>query len=495
MFRESNCDVVFLSIIVIAAAMVPSAMADPLANGDFESGLSPWIIEGTVTIENAGASGNAAVLHETDSRGLSRIYQDFDIDAGAEWLSFRYRLYSNVTGDSAVPPDSFGAILTDQGSPRMPLIAVSQPGFSKAMLYEDARGEFLRDSAYVYRAPTPDPDGFYTVVMDISSLSDQDDTPARIEFSFANGDNNRNSVAIVDGIILTCPGGFCCDPLTGDIAILDDGLVCTIDTCDANGLPQHDLIPCCGECVQAEADVVIVIDVTAGVSQEQLTQQKDAVKALLNRFASASPRPSIAIGTFNEQASADNARVLPGGGLTQDYGVDGNPGTGLYAAINSITYPTSGETDLASAITLARSVLELIENANRKYIVLISDGLPNIPDTCAVPCDDPCYCACAIAEAQSAADIVHDTLSDMRIVTIYFEDSALCPTLPDCCLNGADLMLSIASGAEYALVSNDLNESLSCAFEVLGNIIACDDLDVLTNDECISGACTYTPAP
>lgn len=63
-----------LSFIATVAAMVPTAQAGPLDNGDFESGLSPWVTEGTVTIEDAGANGSAAVLHEADSRGLSRIY-------------------------------------------------------------------------------------------------------------------------------------------------------------------------------------------------------------------------------------------------------------------------------------------------------------------------------------------------------------------------------------------------------------------------------------
>lgn len=207
----------WLGVFCIVALAVNSTTAAPLDNGNFDGDLSGWSAEGMVTVETTASGNNAAVLREVDpaanppthAGGLSRIYQTFEIPAGAEWLSFRYRLFTNPYGDSVVPPDSFSAILVDPATGnRLILDPMSAPDFSNGLLYQDVRGELLFDPAFVDRIEMPDAEGLYTVIMNILALSDQDDIPARIEFSFANGDKRRLSFEVVDYIMSTGRGSF-----------------------------------------------------------------------------------------------------------------------------------------------------------------------------------------------------------------------------------------------------------------------------------------------
>ena len=53
----------------------------------------------------------------------------------------------------------------------------------------------------------------------------------------------------------------------------------------------------CGN--SAEANIVVMLDLTGSIERADLEKEKAAAKELLDYFQSANPRPRVAIGTFN----------------------------------------------------------------------------------------------------------------------------------------------------------------------------------------------------
>lgn len=393
--------------------------------------------------------------------------------------------------DPAVPPDAFMAFLIkDTVNERLDGLVLALPSFTNALLYEDSDGNLLHDPL-VTVSDEPDFDGLFAVTLDLSGVIGGQS--ARVVFALAGAANQVSSVLSVDDVAFDSPGGFCVDSNTGELTPIEDGLVCTEDTCNANGTVSHTLVACCGECAEVAADVVIMIDRTGSIDANDIAKEKDAAKVLLDRFALALPRPRVAIGTFNgpcvddgpaECPTPNHARILAV--LTDVYGEDGSSDTGLYAVINDITVgPSNGQTDMGSAINVAQSALPgTIDTPN--YIVLISDGIPNIPDT---PCVEQ-YCDCAAADtaANDAADSAENMGTD--IIAIHFEG------------NGAQCSLEPAAGLAFMrdeIATDDPNGSfffeggtdLICPFYLVADLIACDDQDPCTADACVFGVCVH----
>ena len=93
------------------------AMAGPLANGDFEASseeVSGWTVTGNnvaifTTIPQAGEPANRLVrIGESTTGGISRIYQEFNIPAGATTLTLKYHVSSYLHGGAADGGDADG---------------------------------------------------------------------------------------------------------------------------------------------------------------------------------------------------------------------------------------------------------------------------------------------------------------------------------------------------------------------------------------------------
>jgi hypothetical protein len=241
------------------------------------------------------------------------------------------------------------------------------------------------------------------------------------------------------------------------------------------------------KCVNADADIVIMIDRTPSVDLVALTAEKDAVRFLLDTFNTASLKPRVAIGSFNGPAvtdpdapdDPDRARILAG--LTNDYGDSGVP-TGLYAAVDSIT-PGGGLTDLAAAIRVARGALPEPETRS-SYIIVISDGIPTAPG-CGLL--QVCGCIGAKVEAAMAAQEAED--AGIQIFAIHYSDIvSLCIGEP---LAGrAFLRWQIASNPFQFFIAGPLD--LDDVFDQIKSIISCDDGDDCTIDYCDeAGVCAH----
>jgi hypothetical protein len=476
------------------ALTIALALAQTPNNGDFEAAASPptgWTAHGNVTVQPDATGNHRAVFREENSNGLSRIYQTIDIPDAATALVFQYQfLTAAAAGPATVPPDSFSAFLVDSAGQRL---IGNEPAITEAFLYQVSTGDGVPQLLYdpsVVTIYLPGPDGLAWVMLNISALPD---TPnARLEFGFATGKNNANSLLVIDNVALDCPPAYCCDLLTGTFTPLDDGLICTIDTCGAGGSADHEPIPCCGECNEVSANIVIMIDRTSSIAEDDLVAEKQAAKQLLDRFAVASPRPKIAIGTFNGPCSGctTNARMEGGGQLTDDYGADGLPGTGLYAIINAIQIPASQSyTDLEAAISVAQGELSGLDDAPN-YIVIISDGMPNHPYNDCDSADPICHCASADAAAIAAAGAAETAGTD--IIAIHFEGTAI-----DCSefnepTAGKDFLKYQIATDEDLFIDGNIGGGLACAFVLVADLIACDDGDSSTVDECILGVCHHT---
>ncbi|MBX7138247.1 MAG: VWA domain-containing protein [Oligoflexia bacterium] len=246
----------------------------------------------------------------------------------------------------------------------------------------------------------------------------------------------------------------------------------------------------CG--LAADADIVIMLDKTGSINYTELARERAAAKALLGFFGTAAVKPRVAVGSFNVVNGPD-ARIEIGGALTSNYGADGNPGSGLYAAINSIGFST-GHTNLADAIVTAQGEIAAHAKGSKHYIILISDGIANEPSGL-----NPSFCsggnpgAAAISAAEAAKS------AGTKIFTVNYPDDGLCPANT----GAVFLRTRIASSTEYYYaVSADLS-NLSGILLQIGESIGCNDNDPCTQDFCSDSThscshvntCIPTPTP
>ncbi len=289
---------------------------------------------------------------------------------------------------------------------------------------------------------------------------------------------------------------------TGSRFIRATGLI-VLACCIPTTLVQAQDNPC-GQ--TTEADIVMMIDLTGSISNGALTLEKSGAKTLLDFFAGADPKPRVAIGTFNGPCSKpnqggcldadDRARILSG--LTDDYGIDGNPGSNLFATINDIEKgPNSGQTDLSAAINAAQSALAA-GAAAPGYIILVSDGTPTIPNP-----DDACpqvrgpndfhVCDCPAADAAAIDAKLVAEAAGTQIFTIHFDDGSgfTCPGEP---AGGIAFMLALASTPAMFFEGT---EDLSGVIDQIAADITCDDDVVFCNgaEACIADECQSSGDP
>jgi hypothetical protein len=244
---------------------------------------------------------------------------------------------------------------------------------------------------------------------------------------------------------------------------------------------------------QSRPDVVIMIDLTGSTSLSDLEIEKNAAKTLLQSFLPLSPRPRVAIGTFNlmhteATDASESARILPGGELTDVYG-SSNSNTGLFKVINNLNY-TNGFTDIAAAISVAQAHLNTLPPSGPRFIVLISDGTANRPGQDSYMNCDNCGCPNAFAAANVEATAAES--AGTKIVGIHYAG------------NGGSVVCSNEPAAGYQFMQQSIattpalffqgNSDLSGVFQQIACAVTCDDGNSCTNDSCnaSTGACEHT---
>jgi hypothetical protein len=114
-------------VLALGLALWPPAAFADVANGHFEHDLQSgwatdgldWDADGAVSLATSGfPAGSPPVrvmlLQEAPHGGLTRLYQEFDLDQGVQTLTFRYRMISVGQRPIHLPPDSFTVSLTGQ---------------------------------------------------------------------------------------------------------------------------------------------------------------------------------------------------------------------------------------------------------------------------------------------------------------------------------------------------------------------------------------------
>ncbi len=293
-----------------------------------------------------------------------------------------------------------------------------------------------------------------------------------------------------------------CHKITGSGFMRTTGLM-VLACCAPSALVQAQDNPC-GQ--STEADIVMMIDLTGSISNGALTLEKNGVKTLLDFFAGADPKPRVAIGTFNGPCSKpnqggcpaadDRARILAD--LTDDYGIDGDPGSNLFATINGIAKgPNSGQTDLSAAIDAAQRALAA-GAAAPGYIILISDGTPTRPNP-----EDACprvrgpndfhVCDCPAADVAAIDAKLVAEAAGTQIFAIHFDDGTgfTCPGEP---VGGMAFMLTLATTQAMFFEGTD---DLSGVIDQIAADITCDDDAVFCNgaEACIDDACQSSGDP
>lgn len=257
--------------------------------------------------------------------------------------------------------------------------------------------------------------------------------------------------------------------------------------------------PACGN--TAEADVVIMIDLSGGMTAENIAAQKAAATELLDFFDSAPHKPRVAVGTFNTVCfsygecypvppSPESRIVTP---LSVNY-------TDAYTALSAGPGGIVGEgpggaglggTNIASALNLAQSHIEGSGDPDTpNYVVIISDGDPNFPGYYqSFECGN-CWCPQAENAGVAAANALKS--AGTGIFTIHFGATSC---------GGATYMAGISSGPGFSFSGG---ENLEGIFDEISRIITCDDGNVCTQDSCNeqTGLCEFidicpepTPTP
>ncbi len=233
----------------------------------------------------------------------------------------------------------------------------------------------------------------------------------------------------------------------------------------------------CGASI--DADIVILIDRTGGLSEEEIQLEKDAAISLLDSLEAGVGSARVAVATIEQDNSVSPAAlggIVPNGSLTTNY-------DSLRTVINSISNEGDGLTNLAGAIDLAQ--LELDANGrpgSERYIVLMSDGVPNQPfsDGC-----DLCDCPFADVAANVASSVAES--KGTRVFGIHFAGTAVfCPDEPSAGFEFLrdELVTSTASNSFFFDGNSDLNGVL----ELIAGEVACDDGLDCTADICDSGS-------
>lgn len=292
----------------------------------------------------------------------------------------------------SVPPDSFMVYLVAQGATPTRLVNHTLPdpqaesyffhNNTLAYYYEDSDNRRYYDADKVTISETPNVNGFYTVTLNTAAATQTGDVAAKVVFSLASSDwepAGMSSFLLLDGAQAGCPEDvFCCDPATGDVAVIDDGLPCTSDDC-TDGVVTHEVFECCGGCGNPSADIVIMIDITGSMAASEYEKEKEAVRDFLHRFAYSAVRPRVAIGHFGNE----NGAVGLAEGLTLDYDL-------LNQAIDGLLTP-QGATNVAEAIRVAQQEIMTHGQCDTpNYIILITDGKTNKPDSIVVEPEDHC---------------------------------------------------------------------------------------------------------
>lgn len=240
----------------------------------------------------------------------------------------------------------------------------------------------------------------------------------------------------------------------------------------------------------AKADVVVLIDLSGGMSHAQIQAQKAGATHLLNLFDDLVVKPRVAVGTFNSVCASygecynpllDEARIvvplssnytshlaaLAPGGTIQGQGPGGS---GL------------GGTNMEEAIQEAQEHLASNGDPNLpNYLILISDGDPNLPGYyISFECGN-CWCPQAEAAGAAAADAARSAGTD--IFSIHVGATS--------CGGNEYLRDYIADNVSKHFFSGGAFEG---PFFEIAQAIQCDDNRSCTADTCneSSGQCEFT---
>lgn len=502
---RSKCFFAIMAVGILGGPAVLNGQTIP--NGDFSNGLASWTSRGNVTVQPDSSGNYAAVFAEANSGGLSSLTQTFTLPANSTWLSFRYRLFSGTPSAGAVPPDSFTAYVSTSAGQRL-IAPAAEPTFTKAILYEDERGELLHPTQ-VIREPSGQGQ-LFRIKIPLAGVPSQAVT---VRFVFGNAANATVTYAMLDDVVLGCPPGYCCNLTSGNFLKIDDGLICTTDQCQSNGTVTHTPIQCCGECGGSEdprpVTIVVMIDETFSTNANDFQLSKNALKTLLDFFTAAPLQPAISVGRFDNDLP--NGAVIDVA-LTTNY-------TPLYNWYNNYQFRTArGRTPLSKAIEASTTELQQHSPANaRKYMILITDGWTNKPDDNHCPgtpgqCCSPdgtgpnCYCICRCTPARNAAVTAANTAkgnpNNIQIYVSHYIGQAenTCSTA----LQSNDvqnamnwLRNSIASTPGHFMPNTGPNGAgpLECTFFQLAELINCDDGVACTVDHCELGVCVHDPCP
>lgn len=204
----------------------------------------------------------------------------------------------------------------------------------------------------------------------------------------------------------------------------------------------------CGHALGQDIEVFLMLDFTGSSKVEHVADEKKAAKALLANFAAATPKPRVALGSFNTTGTLHAP-------LTTDY-------QAISEKIDSLPEKGSGFTEIKAALDTARLHLNTAGKAGKtKYVILFSDGLtrhlPDVKTTAALLKSEGTY-----------------------IFAVHYP----APKDPVQKVPGADLMKNFIASQPSAGFFLSVEEDLANAVETISFNIGCEDGIQCTTDFC-----------
>ncbi len=253
----------------------------------------------------------------------------------------------------------------------------------------------------------------------------------------------------------------------------------------------------------SNVEIVIMFDLTGSMEVEDIQNEKNAARALLEFFEATSAAPKVALGRYNSfhasnyaEDTYDNeyewlgvsykhAEMLTT--LTYDYEY-------LRQVIDSPHHLPefgNGGTSMAQGIAVAQDEFNTNGDPNKRHILmLLGDGEQNLPGWTIANCSDT-PCDCALAKEFASAKASEARSLGTEIYAIHYGENTTDPL--ECYEEGVAFMREEIASRPLSTYFRFGTEDLTGVFQDIAHEIVCNDQDECTEDRCVEGQCVFTP--
>ncbi|MCB0334271.1 MAG: hypothetical protein KDD55_12270 [Bdellovibrionales bacterium] len=253
----------------------------------------------------------------------------------------------------------------------------------------------------------------------------------------------------------------------------------------------------------SNVDIIIMFDLTGSMEDTDISNEKNAARALLDFFEATAAPPRVAFGRYNSFHTGNYAEDT----YDNEYEWAGN--TYKHAEmLTTLTYnyeylrgilddsqqiPNfgNGGTSMAQGIAAAQGEFDTNGDPNKRHILLLlGDGEQNLPGWTIASCNlTPCDCP--MAKDFAVAKAAEARSKGTEIYAIHYGEAEVDPL--GCHDEGVAFMRDEIASRPISTYFRYGTDNLTEVFQEIAHEIVCNDHDECTLDRCIEGQCVYTP--